>query len=328
MAAAKNRRVRATQTRDNGAVGADVSAPGIDTASRADDPAGAVWDALTVNAGASIATIAMAAGVSKSAARRELAALEKDGRATRTKGGRDGGKPAPDTWAPVTDEAPDDTTDNTADVPADDAASTVSAQESGAPDALQSDDGSAVDDAAPPASDDGDSAASPPDSDQDGKEPDSAQEGMDPAAVAEASDALTAMRDVIDSALGALDAGDGEKAVTEIESVYGASGKARRLVRIAARGRPRSASGQAKSLPGQLRGKVAAHLAAYPDKEFTPHEIGKAINHSAGAVANALDRLVGLGEAVCTSERPRRFTSATPAADKVAVGATETTATS
>ncbi|MEU8324131.1 hypothetical protein AB0C33_37715 [Nonomuraea sp. NPDC048881] len=59
--------------------------------------------------------------------------------------------------------------------------------------------------------------------------------------------------------------------------------------------------------PGALRDLVYAHLIEFPDKDFTPYEIGKVINRSSGAVANALDRLVSLGEAMLTCERPRRF---------------------
>ncbi|MBA2897671.1 MarR family transcriptional regulator [Nonomuraea soli] len=66
---------------------------------------------------------------------------------------------------------------------------------------------------------------------------------------------------------------------------------------------------------GALRELVHGHLIAFPGKEFTPHEISKALGgRSSGAVANALDRLVQLGEAIPTTERPRRFTLA-PTAD-------------
>ncbi|MGP3917750.1 hypothetical protein [Nonomuraea sp. 10N515B] len=59
--------------------------------------------------------------------------------------------------------------------------------------------------------------------------------------------------------------------------------------------------------PGALRDRVHAHLTEYPDKDFTPYEIGKVLDASSGAVANALDRLVNLGQATLTCERPRRF---------------------
>jgi hypothetical protein len=67
--------------------------------------------------------------------------------------------------------------------------------------------------------------------------------------------------------------------------------------------------------PGGLREKVLAHLDAYPDGEFTPHEIHKVLNHSSGAIANALDTLVKLGEAELATDKPRRFRRAAKAAD-------------
>ncbi|NJP96417.1 hypothetical protein HCN51_44495 [Nonomuraea sp. FMUSA5-5] len=58
---------------------------------------------------------------------------------------------------------------------------------------------------------------------------------------------------------------------------------------------------------GALRDRVLEHLNEYPGKEFTPYEIGRALDSSSGAVANALDRLVSLDQAELTCERPRRF---------------------
>ncbi|WP_433435370.1 MarR family transcriptional regulator [Nonomuraea sp. CA-141351] len=59
--------------------------------------------------------------------------------------------------------------------------------------------------------------------------------------------------------------------------------------------------------PGALRDRVHAHLTEHPGKEFTPYEIGRVLDASSGAVANALDRLVSLGQVALTCERPRRF---------------------
>ena len=55
--------------------------------------------------------------------------------------------------------------------------------------------------------------------------------------------------------------------------------------------------------PGGLRDKVLAHLVAHPDGEFTPHEIHKVHGHSSGAIANALETLVKLGQAEVASRR-------------------------
>ncbi|WP_219501813.1 hypothetical protein [Nonomuraea ceibae] len=77
--------------------------------------------------------------------------------------------------------------------------------------------------------------------------------------------------------------------------------------------------------PGALRDMVYAHLVEFPGKDFTPYEIGKVINRSSGAVANALDRLVSLGEAVLTCERPRRFGLAPTAKPTLAAPAAKPT---
>jgi hypothetical protein len=82
--------------------------------------------------------------------------------------------------------------------------------------------------------------------------------------------------------------------------------QSRRLLKAAATGRkPRGTGTPAR--PGQLRDLVAAHLAANPLAEFSPHAIGRVLGRSSGAVANALDRLTALGQAQLTSDKPRRY---------------------
>ncbi|WP_280370745.1 hypothetical protein [Nocardia wallacei] len=63
--------------------------------------------------------------------------------------------------------------------------------------------------------------------------------------------------------------------------------------------------------PGALRGMVEDYLRDHPSEEFTPHQIGKALNHSSGAVHNALVRLSDTGAAEKTSDAPKKFTLAT-----------------
>jgi DNA-binding MarR family transcriptional regulator len=62
---------------------------------------------------------------------------------------------------------------------------------------------------------------------------------------------------------------------------------------------------------GQLRALVLEQLqqVQHPDVDQTPTAIAKALSRSAGAVSNALDRLVADGAAVQTSQKPRRFTA-------------------
>lgn len=59
--------------------------------------------------------------------------------------------------------------------------------------------------------------------------------------------------------------------------------------------------------PGALRGMVEDYLAAHPGEELSPVAIGKALDRSAGAVNNALEKLVDGGCATKTKEAPKRF---------------------
>jgi nitric oxide reductase NorQ protein len=63
---------------------------------------------------------------------------------------------------------------------------------------------------------------------------------------------------------------------------------------------------------GELRGMVAAYLAAHPGETFTPGAVAKALDRSSGAVGNALAALGANGAAEIVSERPMRY-RATPA---------------
>ena len=64
---------------------------------------------------------------------------------------------------------------------------------------------------------------------------------------------------------------------------------------------------------------VEEHLRKFPETAFTPHQVGKVLTRSAGAVANALDKLVSLGVAQMVTDKPRTYRLATaasaPAAD-------------
>ena len=99
-------------------------------------------------------------------------------------------------------------------------------------------------------------------------------------------------------------------ALAAADQVTQAAALARRLVRDAA-GRRGSPVG---TPPGELRGLVAAHLAAYPAEDFGLHATGRVLGRSSEAVANALDRLAAIGQAQLTSEAPRRYRHASPPA--------------
>lgn len=58
---------------------------------------------------------------------------------------------------------------------------------------------------------------------------------------------------------------------------------------------------------GALRKMVADYLHSHAGAEFGPTAIGKALDRSSGAVANALTKLAGHGAIVQTSEHPARY---------------------
>ncbi|GAB3901397.1 hypothetical protein GCM10029964_090120 [Kibdelosporangium lantanae] len=61
---------------------------------------------------------------------------------------------------------------------------------------------------------------------------------------------------------------------------------------------------------GGLRGLVEDFLREHPDGCFGPHDIGKALGRSAGAVNNALEALTKAGTADKVNDKPKRFTLA------------------
>ncbi|WP_084316001.1 MarR family transcriptional regulator [Actinospica robiniae] len=58
---------------------------------------------------------------------------------------------------------------------------------------------------------------------------------------------------------------------------------------------------------GGLRALVVAHLCAHPAEDFTASKLGRVLGKSSGAISNALDTLVKLGQAEMTCEKPRAF---------------------
>jgi hypothetical protein len=268
-----------------------------------DSPAAAVLAALSAeSAGAAVAVIAARAGISAAAARQALIAHEKNGTATRIKGSRPG---IADTWTPAAPEAPDDEappaetpgTGSTADAvpPADEPAGGTADAGQPAPA-----DGTAEDQQA-----------------EAGSEP-----GPDPAVTAEAAGNVRAISRAADEAGKALAAGDLDVALAALEAVREQAAQGRRAVKAAASGRRAPAT-----RPGALRDLVEEHLRKVPDAAFNPHQVGKVLTRSAGAVANALDKLVSLGVAQMVTDKPRsyRLAPAGPAPAPDAVGDPGTT---
>jgi hypothetical protein len=68
-------------------------------------------------------------------------------------------------------------------------------------------------------------------------------------------------------------------------------------------------AGSARLRPGALRDMVLAHLRERPGQSHSPTAIGKALARSAGAVANACEKLAADGVITQTSEKPRQYRS-------------------
>jgi len=241
-------------------------------------PAAAVLAALSAHpAGAAVAVIAAHAGISTAAARQALIAHEKAGAATRTKGGRPG---IPDTWKPAATPATP-----RSDVPPAQALGAGRTAGSG-----QAAAGSP--DAARPA---------PAEGTADGGKAE-AGTGSAPDPAAEAAASVQALAQAAGEASKALAAGDLPAALAALEAARDQATLGRRAIKAAASGRHAPAI-----RPGGLRDLVEQHLRTFPDAAFTPHQIGKVLARSSGAVANALDRLVSLGTAEMASDKPRTY---------------------
>ena len=324
-------------------------APG--TAPAAVSPAAAVHAALAANPGSAVAVIADAAGTGKPAARDALLAMEKGGTATRVKGGKPG---IPDTWtlagrrrttparktsrpaSPATAPPAARTVPATTRRPARPARTGLPRPP--APDSKTLTPRTAPTQRAGTAT----SAANPRDAgeletsrgrrdrrrhsrarrqDTDGE----AGDAPDPALVSEIIERTGQIKAAADAAEQVLTAsGDLKTALAGMDEIYEQAAQARRSLKAATGGRKAPAA-----RPGGLRDKVLAHLDAHPDKEFTPHEIHKVINHSSGAIANALDTLVKHGDAEVATDKPRRFrraaqpAGAAPEADSAEQDGTE-----
>lgn len=58
---------------------------------------------------------------------------------------------------------------------------------------------------------------------------------------------------------------------------------------------------------GRLSELVLEYLIAHPETDLGPTAIGKALNRSQGAVANALAKFAATGDIVQSSDKPRRY---------------------
>ncbi len=320
------------------------AAPVPGTAPAADSPAATIHAALAANPGSAVAAIADVAGTGKPAARAALLAMEKAGAATRDKGTKPG---IPDTWTlaepapaatgpaagpqagqPGEDPAgsPDDAVeDETAGGTGQGRTAETGDPAAPGPETAKSgprDDASAEDDHEDAVPGGQDAEAAPGSDPDDGDAPDDedapadaggeAGDAPDPALVTDLTGHLDQVRAAADAAELVLTAsGDLKTVLAGLDEIAEQAAQARRTLKAAIGGRKAPAV-----RPGGLRDKVLAHLDAHPGGEFTPHEIHKVLSHSSGAIANALDTLVKLGEAEVATDKPRRFRrAAQPAGD-------------
>jgi hypothetical protein len=311
---------------------APAPAPAPTTAPDPASPAGAAYAALAAHpGGATTAVIAGDIGIGRAAARDALTALETTGTVTRTKGGKPG---VPDTWT-LSGPAPDGTGpaagpqagQGRAAAPGGPGPQDGGDAEAG-PGTAESGPGERDGDAAPgsggsPDSGDGGAPAGEDAAADPGGE---AGDAPDPALVTDLTERLAQIK-AAGGAAGIALTGDTDlrAALAGLDEIAEQATAARRALKTAIGGKKAPAV-----RPGGLREKVLAHLKANRGKEFTPHEIHKVLGHSSGAIANALDTLVKLGDAEVATEKPRRFrlaaaepaTPAAPGADS-ADGGTE-----
>jgi hypothetical protein len=239
--------------------------------------------------------IAARAGISTAAARQALLAHEKAGTATRVKGSRPG---IADTWKPAAPAAP------AGEAPPAETPGTGSTPGDGQPAAEPAD---TTADAGQPAPATADATAG-------GQQADAGPEPVpDPAVTADAAGTVAAIAQATDEAGKALAAGNLDVALATLEVVRDLAAQGRRAVRAAASGRRAPAT-----RPGALRDLVEEHLRKFPGTAFTPHQVGKVLTRSAGAVANALDKLVSLGTAEMVTDKPRTYQLATAAPEAAA----------
>ena len=248
-----------------------------------DSPAAAVLAALSAEpAGAAVTVIAGHAGISTAAARQALLAHEKNGTATRVKGGKPG---IADTWKPAAATAAP-----AGDVPPADAPGAGSTAGGGQPSAAEPADAGQPDPA-------------PADGTPEGGEAESgAAQEPDPVVTAEAAGNVLAIAQAADQAGRALAARDLDAALAALDAAREQAACGRRVLKAAASGRHTPAT-----RPGALRDLVEEHLRKFPGTAFTPHQVGKVLTRSAGAVANALDKLTALGTAELAADKPRSY---------------------
>ncbi|WP_433661127.1 hypothetical protein ACQPW1_02290 [Nocardia sp. CA-128927] len=246
-----------------------------------------LWAALHYEPGATSAKLAEIAGIGGSTARKLLVALERTGGAYRTEGESDGSaRRLADRWWPNTDSGDTDgenetLADETAELPAETADTATTAQDPATP-TTGEDDATASEDEADTTETGIDSAATDL---AEATDPDEAT-----ATSAEPATQNTEPAEPDDVTESATDETDADADATS--DTEASEDKPKRLGK------------------GVLRGMIEDFLTDCQGREFTPGEIAKNLERSAGAIHNALEKLVAEGTAIRTCEAPKRYTLA------------------
>jgi hypothetical protein len=69
----------------------------------------------------------------------------------------------------------------------------------------------------------------------------------------------------------------------------------------------RNRTGTSRLAPGQLTALVLRHMRTYPDLDFSPYELAKALHRSHGTIRRTLVRLAEVDTVTRTQYRPARF---------------------
>ncbi|MGW3626194.1 hypothetical protein [Streptomyces sp. NPDC000880] len=260
-------------------------------------PAAIYTELLGLTEGATVAELALAAGVGRSTAGKAVTTLEQHGLAVRTPGGHDGPRRTPDRWHPALTRATSSGDGSSDQEP-------VSTQpEPSFTDNPEPVGNSADHEGAPTAEPTPEAPDAPEDGSTDAATVPTAEEPQD-----------TPPQDIEHS-----EGDDGGENGPHDENDSDGPGNEDVPAPQAGAGRPtRQAEaiilpGEKKRLaPGALRQMVIDHLEAHPGEAFTATKISRVIEKSSGAIANALVTLAQQGIAEQVDDRPRTYRLAAP----------------
>ena len=274
-----------------------------------------VTEAVAALPGATAAEVAGALGIGRSTAAKRLARLETAGVLQRSPGGRSAGAKVADRWfpAPVGAGAPPEQAPDEDRAPAGDAAATdapgadAAAAESSAPEApgrlAPGALGALVREylAARPNQSFGPSGIAKALGRSAGAVSNLCRSSLSSATADEVAEAVG-----ISAAAASEVLADLEREGLVSRSAGGRQGGSRQSDRWSLTGQSPAVSSGGRLGRGQLREMLVEHLRAHPG-EVSPAQLSKVLEHSAGAISNALVKLADAGQVVQTSEHPRRY---------------------